>query len=106
MDLVGPPGAGTAGGLRRVKSPRAHADAARMATLLERLLRRSLRRSDPAPSDERANDEADVQSIEAALAQAEDIAARTTALASDLHRLLTRDTARRRTKRPEERILH
>jgi len=77
-----------------------------MATLLERLLRRRLRRSGSAPSEERANDDAEVQSIEAALAQAEDIAARTTALASDLHRLLTRDTARRRTKRTAERTLH
>ena len=68
MDLVGPPGAGTAGGLSRVKSPRAHADAARMATLLERLLRRTARRTETAAPKARAAEDADVDSIEKALA--------------------------------------
>lgn len=77
-----------------------------MATLLERLLRRSLRRSEPAPGKSRATDDADLESIERALARAEDIAVRTNALAGDLHRLLTRETPRRRTKRPAERVLH
>jgi len=77
-----------------------------MATLLDRLLRRSSRRSDAAPQQPRPAEDADVESIEAALAQAEDIAARTNALASELHRLLTRSPARRRAKRPAERILH
>jgi hypothetical protein len=77
-----------------------------MVTLLERLLRRRLRRSASASTETRAADDTDRESIETALAQAEDIAARTNALASDLHRLLTRDTARRRTKRTAERLLH
>lgn len=77
-----------------------------MPSLLERLLRRASRRADPVSPKPRAVEDADVESIEAALAQAEDIAARTNALAGELHRLLTRSPARRRTKRPAERILH
>lgn len=77
-----------------------------MATLLERLLRRTLRPSDPAPQGASAKADADVESIEAALAQAEDIAARTNALARDLHQLLAKGVARRRAKRTAERVLH
>lgn len=77
-----------------------------MATLLERLLRRTARRTETAAPKARGTEDADVDSIEKALAQAEDIAARTNALAGELHRLLTRAPSRRRSKRPEERILH
>lgn len=75
-----------------------------MANLLDRLLRRGPKRSDSAPRKVRAD--AEVESIEAALAQAEDIAARTHALARDLHQLLAKGIARRRATRPAERILH
>jgi hypothetical protein len=76
-----------------------------MASLLERLLRRATQRQRnaddaPAPADP------DVESIEAALADAEDLAARTNALARDLHRLLARGIQRRRDARKTERTLH
>jgi hypothetical protein len=74
-----------------------------MASLLERLLRRATQRQrnvEDAPND------ADAESIEAALAEAEDLAARTNALARDLHRLLARGIQRRRDARKTERVLH
>lgn len=50
--------------------------------------------------------EADTESIEAALADAEELALRTNALARDLHRLLARGIARRRAERDRDRTLH
>lgn len=75
-----------------------------MATWLDRLWRKvSLRtgtlRDEPA-------EEVDAESIEAALADAEELAARTRALARDLHRLLAHGIARRRDERRAERVLH
>jgi len=49
---------------------------------------------------------AELESIEAALADAEELAQRTRALARDLHRLLARGIARRRDDRRSERVLH
>jgi hypothetical protein len=75
-----------------------------MASILERLLRRATLRTHARRGD--AANEADVESIEAALADAEDLAARTNALARDLHRLLARGLARRRDARRTDRIVH
>jgi hypothetical protein len=50
--------------------------------------------------------EAEEESIEAALADAEDLAIRTSALARDLHRLLARGIARRKAEPRGDRTLH
>jgi hypothetical protein len=76
-----------------------------MASVLERLLRRATQRERNV-EDAGAPGDADVESIEAALADAEDLAARTNALARDLHRLLARGIQRRRAARKTERVLH
>jgi hypothetical protein len=77
-----------------------------MASLLERLLRRASQRARDLDAKERPAGEPDVESIEAALADAEELAARTNALARDLHRLLARGIQRRRDARKTERVLH
>jgi hypothetical protein len=77
-----------------------------MASLLERLLRRAAQRDRNLEPDVPAPTDVDVESIEAALADAEELAARTNALARDLHRLLARGIARRRAARSTERVLH
>jgi hypothetical protein len=75
-----------------------------MATWLDRLWRRaSLRKG---TLRDGAAPEADAESIEAALADAEDLAARTNALARDLHKLLARGIARRRDERRGRRVIH
>jgi len=73
-----------------------------MATWLERLWRRTTRAKATLRTE---ISEADAESIEAALADAEDLAIRTNALARDLHRLLARGIARRRAER-NDRTLH
>jgi len=75
-----------------------------MATWLDRLWRKaSLRKG---TLRDGAAPEADAESIEAALADAEELAARTNALARDLHKLLARGIARRRDERRGGRTLH
>jgi hypothetical protein len=73
-----------------------------MATWLDRLFRKTALRKGTLRS---AVAEADEEAIEAALADAEDLAMRTNALARDLHRLLARGMARRRTER-RDRTVH
>jgi hypothetical protein len=75
-----------------------------MATWLDRLWRRSAPRKGTLRDEALA--EADAESIEAALADAEELAARTNALARDLHKLLARGIVRRRDERRGGRILH
>jgi hypothetical protein len=77
-----------------------------MATWLDRFWRRSPLRKDTLRSDPDPAVEAEVESIEAALADAEDLAQRTSALARDLHKLLARGIARRRVERRSPRTLH
>jgi hypothetical protein len=78
------------------------ADASGMATWLERLWRKTTRAKATLRTE---ITEAEAESIEAALADAEDLAIRTSALARDLHRLLARGIARRRAERTD-RTLH
>ena len=75
-----------------------------MATWLDRLWRKTTLRKGTLRSEAVA--EADAESIEAALADAEELAERTHALARDLHKLLARGIARRRGERRTGRILH
>jgi hypothetical protein len=75
-----------------------------MAGFLERLRLRSWRRAAALPDERTLRDGRD--SLDAALAEAEILAAHTSALARDLHRLLARGIARRRALRAAERVLH
>jgi len=75
-----------------------------MATWLDRLWRRTSLRKGTLRAEAVA--EAEAESIEAALADAEELAARTNALARDLHKLLARGIVRRRDERRGGRILH
>jgi hypothetical protein len=75
-----------------------------MAAWLDRLMRKVSMRSGTQRDEVVA--EVDAESIETALADAEELAARTSALARDLHRLLARGIARRRDDRRTERVLH
>lgn len=75
-----------------------------MATWLDRLWRKASLRKGTLRGEAPARIEA--EAIEAALADAEEIAARTHALARDLHRLLARGIARRRDERGAGRVLH
>ena len=75
-----------------------------MATWLDRLWRRKPLRTGTLRTESLAG--AELESIEAALADAEELAQRTRALARDLHRLLARGIARRRDDRHSERVLH
>jgi cell division septum initiation protein DivIVA len=77
-----------------------------MATWLDRLWRRTTLRKAALRDEAEAATEAEVESIEAALADAEELAQRTNALARDLHKLLARGIARRRAERRNERLLH
>ncbi|RIL02015.1 MAG: hypothetical protein DCC71_16975 [Proteobacteria bacterium] len=75
-----------------------------MASFLDRIRKRARRvragrSAEPAPAD------ADPEAIEAALVEAEELAARTSELARDLHKLLASGIARRRATRGT-RILH
>jgi len=74
-----------------------------MATWLDRLWRKTAMRKGTLRTEVT---EAEAESIEAALADAEDLAIRTNALARDLHRLLARGIARRRVERDTDRTLH
>ena len=73
-----------------------------MGAWLDRLWRKTMRRKATLRTE---ITEAEADSIEAALADAEDLAIRTNALARDLHRLLARGIARRRSERTD-RTLH
>jgi hypothetical protein len=74
-----------------------------MATWLDRLFRKTSGRKGTLRTEVT---EAEAESIEAALADAEELAVRTSALARDLHRLLARGIARRRADRDTDRTLH
>lgn len=76
-----------------------------MASFLDRLRKRARRAQEPREADETPV-EADPESIEAALAEAEELAQRSSALARDLHKILASGIARRRATRGTPRILH
>jgi len=82
------------------------ADQVCMSSLLGRLFRKTTGRSGTLRTEVRETASDDAETLEAALADAEELAARTNALARDLHRLLARGIARRRAARAAERILH
>ena len=77
-----------------------------MATWLDRLWRRTSLRKGTLRNEPDVAADAEAESIEAALADAEELAQRTSALARDLHKLLARGIARRRSERRTDRILH
>jgi hypothetical protein len=102
MDLVGASGAGSRGRLA-IKSNRRSADDLLMASWLDRIWRKTTLRKGTLRTEVT---EAETESIEAALADAEELAIRTSELARDLHRLLARGIARRRAERDTDRTLH
>lgn len=75
-----------------------------MASIFDRIRRRMLRESEPLPAP--AASEPDAETIEAALVEAEELAARTSELARDLHKILASGIAHRRATRTRSRILH